>query len=285
MDSISENIKLRELTLADVPFAMELKTKANWNQLESDWEFLIKADKGGNFVAEYNGRKAGTATTIIYQDKFSWIGMVLVDPALRGMGIGTTLLKAAIDFAQDKGTVRLDATPQGKKLYETLGFKTERELLRLERSASFQKPGQKSNRVFKGVPDELAEIDAAFFGANRGNVLRYLAGNSPEYACYMMEDGKVSGYCLGRTGSHFDQIGPVIAENQDDAGDLLLTAMESCEDKPLIIDIFADNSNWLEFLTSLGFKIQRPLIRMHLGNLKHPGIPERQYAIAGPELG
>ncbi len=285
MHSISENIKLRKLTLADIPFAMGLKTKANWNQLVSDWEFLIKADKGGNFVAEYNGRNAGTATTLIYQDKFSWIGMVLVDPAFRGLGIGTTLLNAAIDFARDKGTVRLDATPQGKKLYEKLGFQTERELLRLERGGSMPISGHSPAAVIKSIPDDLAEMDASVFGANRGKVLRYLNSNSPDYACSVIEDGKVTGYCLGRSGSNYEHIGPLIAENTDAARGLLITALESCRDKPVIVDTFADNSNWIDFLKSMGFKIQRPLIRMYLGNLNHPGKPEMQYAIAGPELG
>lgn len=49
MKFVSETIKLRPLTLADLPFAMELKTRAGWNHLEADWEFLIDSDKGGNF--------------------------------------------------------------------------------------------------------------------------------------------------------------------------------------------------------------------------------------------
>jgi len=274
------------LTLADVPFAMKLKTIAKWNQLEDDWEFLIKADKGGNFVAEYNGQEAGTATTLTYQDKFSWIGMVLVDPSCRGKGIGTALLNATIDYARHKGTVRLDATPRGEKLYKSLGFKTERELLRLERRSDvFPKPERKCSKIIKSVQDELTEFDVPVFGARREKVLKYLLNNSPEYAFYKMKKGRISGFCLGRSGSDYEQIGPVIAENQDDAGDLLLTAMESCKDKPCIVDTFADNSQWLDWLTSLGFKVQRPLIRMYLGKLEHPGIPERQYAIAGPELG
>jgi hypothetical protein len=100
-----------------------------------------------------------------------------------------------------------------------------------------------------------------------------------------MGDGKVTGYCLGRSGSNFEHIGPVIAENTDAARDLLIKALESCRDKPVIVDTFAEKSNWVDFLKTLGFKVQRPLIRMYLGDLNHPGKPESQYAIAGPELG
>jgi hypothetical protein len=83
----------------------------------------------------------------------------------------------------------------------------------------------------------------------------------------------------------FEQIGPIIAEKRHDARDLLITALTSCQDKSVIVDVFSENSNWLHTLKSLGFKVQRRLIRMYLGNLDHPGKPDKQFAIAGPELG
>jgi len=286
MKTVSKIIKLRPLTLADVPFAMTLKDQVHWNQLETDWKFLIDTNMGGNFLALYNDQKAGTVTTITYQDKISWIGMVLVDAAYRGMGIGTTLLQAAINFALHKGTVRLDATPQGKGLYENLGFKAERSLLRLERKNIVLAPTEhRCSVIAMSELDELEEYDTPVFGARRGDVLRYLMNNSPEYAYCLKTDGRISGYCLGRSGSRFEQIGPLIAEKQDDAMELLTTAMKPCRGKSVIVDTFADNKSWLDYLTSLGFKVQRPLTRMYRGELKYPGIPERQYAIAGPEIG
>lgn len=285
MESAHGTIQLRPLTLRDIPFAMKLKSIVKWNQLASDWEFLLNTGEGGNFVALYNGQEAGTVTTLTYQDKFSWIGMVLVDPAFRGLGVGTALLKAATIFAQQKGVVRLDATPQGKKLYKTMGFKTEQELLRIERSSSLPKPGQKCSTISSSNLEELTEVDTPVFGAMRGSVLRYLLHNFPRYACCVKRNGRISGYCLGRSGSSFEQIGPIVAENQKDARDLLIAALASCRDKPVIVDVFTENSDWLDMLKSLGFEVQRRFIRMYLGKLEHPGNPDRQYAIAGPELG
>jgi hypothetical protein len=39
---------------------------------------------------------------------------------------------------------------------------------------------------------------------------------------------------------------------------------------------------WLE---STGFRIERRFLRMRRGENVSPGIPERQFAIAGPEFG
>jgi GNAT superfamily N-acetyltransferase len=282
-----KDITLREMTREDIPLGMRLKSLAHWNQLEADWELLIRGGAGRNLVALYKGTAAGTATILSYQDRFSWIGMVLVDPAFRGLGIGTALLQEAIARAKSKGTVRLDATPQGQKLYETLGFETERELVRLERPAGslLPRPNQTCAPVTAEVLPEIIELDAPVFGADRAMVLQHLFHQAPQYAFYVQQNGRTTGYCLGRPGSNFDQIGPVIAGNQEHARDLLLTALRACADKAVIVDAFAANPDWLAFLESLGFAVQRPLIRMHLGPITHSGNPEVQYAIAGPELG
>lgn len=248
---------------------------------------LINAGGGGNFVALYHGKEAGTITTLTYQNRFSWIGMVLVDPAFRGRGIGTVMLKKAIACAKSKGVVRLDATPQGKKLYETLGFQTGRKLVRMEWQATKKllHPDQSCNPVSIAILPELIKADTAVFGANRDKVLTHLFHHAPQYAFYIEKRGKITAYCLGRSGSNFEHIGPITAENQNDARDLLLTAMASCHNKPVIVDVLTENIPWVDTLKSLKFKMQRPLIRMCLGELSYPGNPALQYAIAGPELG
>lgn len=288
MEFTNEHILLRPMTQEDIPFAMKLKSVANWNQLEADWKLLIDAGDGGNFVATYAGKEIGTITTLTYQNRFSWLGMVLVDPAYRGMGAGRTLLQTAIAHASSKGTVRLDATPQGKKLYETLGFITERQLIRLERQPAnhpLLHVSQTCTAISANVLLQLLEFDFGIFGANREVVLCHLFHQAPAYAYYAERKGKITGYCFGRSGSHFEHIGPMIAENKEDARDLLLSVAAACPDKSLIIDVFTEHSQWLDMLDSLGFKIQRPFIRMYLGKLSYPGNPAMQYAIAGPELG
>jgi hypothetical protein len=44
------------------------------------------------------------------------------------------------------------------------------------------------------------------------------------------------------------------------------------------------DTEWLAWLESMGFAIERPFARMFLAGHAHPGTPERQYAITGPEF-
>jgi len=120
------------MTPADIPAGMRLKEIAGWNQTLEDWQRFLEADPEGCFVAEWNGQVAGTVATIVYEQRFAWIGMVLVDPQVRGKGIGTALLLRAIDYldARKIPCMKLDATPQGKPLYTRLEFQIEYEIER-----------------------------------------------------------------------------------------------------------------------------------------------------------
>src|SRR6266567_8723739 len=98
----SKIMRLRTMTMADISAGLGLSRIAGWNQTAADWERFLKASPGGCFAAELDGKVYGTVTTISYENRFAWIGMVLVDPQHRSKGIGTKLLEAAIKHLDDR---------------------------------------------------------------------------------------------------------------------------------------------------------------------------------------
>lgn len=276
------------MTREDIPYCMELKQAANWNQLEQDWEMFLDAGDY-HMVAEYQGKPVGSVISINYSGRFSWIGMVLVDPSMRRSGIGAQLLKAAIESNQGKGTIRLDATPKGKVLYETLGFQDEYTLARFQlaflNNRILPAPDFACSRVTIEDFNLIADFDQEIFGANRKIILDRLFRMGRSYAWILLLEGQLIGYCMGRPGSNFEQIGPVVAKNESGAQSLLMHALGECQDKSVIVDSLSGQHQWNIFLKKIGFEIQRSFFRMYLGEHKFRGQPENQYAIAGPELG
>src|SRR5690625_1396381 len=310
------SIELRRMETCDIPFAMRLKEVADWNQLPEDWEFLLEAGSDGNLVAMLDGRPAGTVTTLTYGDRFSWIGMVLVDPQMRRRGVGTRLLEAAIERARRHGDVLLDATPEGKLLYETLGFVAGQEIQRLEREGSRQQASQQqasrqqasrqqasrqqasqqqasqqqasrqqftsvqqesrpvqqgSRPVQQGDLERIKAMDRHVFGADRSSVLNYLLSRAPDYGWCLERDGQIRGYCFGRPGSRFDQIGPLVAESLDGAIALLSRVIDAAGERPLVMDVFTGDGAWPSLLDGFGFRFQRRLIRMSLEGGRQTG--------------
>src|SRR5437016_1608350 len=140
---MKSEITLRQMTPADLTFADSLRALAGWNQTLDDWKRLLALSvidlslpdsEAGCFIAEWQGASAGTATTICYGNELAWIGMVLVHPDFRARGIGRALLNRCLEYLQHRGIrcIKLDATSQGKLLYDQLGFHEEWSLTRWE---------------------------------------------------------------------------------------------------------------------------------------------------------
>ena len=278
-------MNFRIMQAKDIPAGLALCRAAGWNQVSRDWEFFLQMNPEGCFVAEQE-KVVGTVTTLRYQKCFSWIGMVLVDPEQRRQGIGMKLLYKALEVLIKESTVKLDATPAGREIYLKLDFKVEYSLSRMIRSPAIisRTPGL----VRPVHPDDLRKLaifDGEIFGADRYRMLDWLIRGASEYALIVEDKNHILGYCMGRPGNHFTQIGPLAAESADIAKELVSGILNQAGNRPLVMDIPCLDPGWKEWLLTVGFSEQRPYTRMYLGKNNFPGIPVKQYAISGPEFG
>ncbi len=213
--------------------------------------------------------------------------MLLVDPASRRQGIGIRLLREALRILSGEPTVKLDATPAGREVYLQLDFSDEYPISRmlLKKVIPTGLPDSNARPVTHRDLKSIVEFDKEVFGANRKPVLNAVLKRGPKYAFISEEKGQIKGYCFGRTGHEFTHIGPLIAKDFETATGLVAAALANCAGSAVVMDALHHTPQWLEWLSSLGFEEQRPLIRMYRGPNAYPGIPERQFAILGPEFG
>ena len=285
-------MRLRIMTMADIPAGMRLKEIAAWNQTAEDWKRFLEASPEGCFAAEEGGRVCGTATTISFENRFAWVGMVLVDPEYRSRGIGTRLLERAIEHLDDLKipAIKLDATPQGKPLYEKLGFVSEYEIERwtLKRSASqaakASGPGTR-DLLSPELLESICKVDQEIFGADRSFLLKSLHEDAPEFTAGIWNAGVIEGYAFGRRGSFADQLGPWMARDASTARQLLETFLAHSSRESLVVDYLKSNAIAGGLLKTFGFSYARVLTRMYRGSNGHPGRSELLCAILGPEFG
>jgi GNAT superfamily N-acetyltransferase len=285
---ISSDVVIRPMTAADIVDGLRLCRASGWNQTARDWEQFLALEPRGARVAEIGGRVAGTVATVRYSDRFGWIGMVLVDPDRRGRGIGTRLLDEGVALLADMPLARLDATPAGYGLYLKRGFTEEYRLRRLQAVVppAITKPRLSSARpMLAGDLPEVLALDEEVFGADRSAMLRWLWRGAPEYAWLARQSGRLQGYAFGRHGFAFEHLGPVIAIDDQAALQLVSACLGARVATAFVIDATLHSASWLQNLEELGFREQRPLIRMSRGHGRIPGDPSRQFAILGPEFG
>ncbi len=282
-------IEIRRMTTDDLPLGLRLTRQAGWNQIEADWRRFMNMEPEGCFVAEFDGSPAGTTTTCVFGRQVAWVAMVLVDKDMRGRGIGTRLLKHALDYLTGRKieTVRLDATPAGRPIYEKLGFVAEYELARFEGMVNdLQLPIEKSkieSRKSKIVFSDLIEFDHLMTGTNRAKMLGRLFDEYPEQIRIVRQRDELEGFITMRPGANATQVGPCIA-TADAGPSLLADALDRCEGKPVFVDVPLGNGYAVGIAQSSGLKVQRCFTRMSLGRRIHENV-HALWASSGPEKG
>jgi GNAT superfamily N-acetyltransferase len=266
---------------ADTAAGLELCRLSRWNQLAEDWRRFLDSPHAGARLAERDGVVAGTVAWLRYGTGFTWLSMMLVHPEARRSGIGTRLMEAAIEALEGETRIRLDATPAGEPLYRRFGFEGEYELVRARASR------RQGSAAGEARPMEPHDFDAVFardreiFGADRSTLLASFYDRAPGMARVLRRGDTLAGYCFGRPGHLYRQVGPVVAEDEAAAQDLVA----SCPGEELAIDVPRSARTWTAWLEEAGFTIERPFLRMRRGTSPSPGIPALQFAIAGPEFG
>jgi GNAT superfamily N-acetyltransferase len=270
--------------------ALTLSSTAGWNQRLEDWQKLVAIAPGGSFAASADGRIVGTAIGIDY-GSFGWIAMMLVDPVFRGRGLGRRLLESAMDAIPSDRPVRLDATPMGRPLYQSFGFRDETRLSRhvaepSSRTVDANDESRGIQALTEGDLHAISEDDRRVFGGDRGTVLEWALKGAPLYARVARVDGPRRHYCLGRQGCRFDQIGPVVTGDEDTAQRLVTAALRGADGRAVVVDAFDSRVAFSDWLKRCGFRIERPLFRMcRPAGSRSWRSTDGEFAIFGPEFG
>jgi GNAT superfamily N-acetyltransferase len=215
--------------------------------------------------------------------------MVLVHPDFRRRGLGRQLLLAGIEYLEGAGVgaVKLDATPMGKRLYDTIGFVDEYGLERWTgQGRSDAVLGPDMRELTPADLEALVAFDTPIFGADRRRVLRrVLSEPAIRAAGTFAASGEVEGYVAVRPGQNAMYIGPLLAHRAVTAAALWRWARGIVGPRPVYVDVLLPNPTALELVRESGFTKQRELIRMYRGTNLSPGRPDLQYGILGPEVG
>jgi ribosomal protein S18 acetylase RimI-like enzyme len=278
-------LKIRRMTIQDIPFGMYLKDQSGWNQTQADWRRLLNMEPPGSFVAEWNSQPVGTVATCIF-DSVAWIAMVLVDAAFRGRGVARAMLQEAMTYLkhQNVRTVRLDSTALGQPIYEQMGFIGQYTLTRFEGTA--RASAEPCPQVETAAPtdhDALCQFDQQTTGADRRKLLRQLFSENPNELQVVRSQSGIAGFLTGRPGTRAFQIGPCLAKPE--AGEaLFLDVAARHAGQFVFIDIPDDNPPAVSHALHLGLAPSRKFLRMSWGEPIRERINEL-WASSGPEKG
>ena len=273
-----ESTIVRRLAASDVPAALKLSEQAGWNQTADDWRALMDLAPEGCLAIEVEGELAATTTLLCYGCRLAWIGMVLTKKSYRGRGFARRLLTQALNLADQAAieTVKLDATDQGRPLYEKMGFRNEQAVERWTRPGTGGTTGPVD--AVERPAENWRMADRRAFGVDRFELLEKLAERgSPVFDI----DGS---YWLTRPGRYSYYLGPSVCDAPGTARALIERALPSAGNRGCSWDLFPSNADAAAIARDLAFTPTRHLQRMVRGKDLHANN-DLMYAIAGFELG
>jgi GNAT superfamily N-acetyltransferase len=284
-----DSFKLRKMRRDDIPAAMKLSVAEGWNQTEDDWLLLIENSGNVCLLAEKNEKIIGTTTAINYHNDLSWIGMVLVDREYRGRGVATALLTFVFNQLEDCKSIKLDATPAGRQVYQKCGFKDEYEITRMVNMSmtTFTIPQNEmiAEPIRLNQLPEVVALDQLVFGVNRQQLIEFILKRNAGKSWAVKHNKKMTGFALQREGNRYHHVGPVIAETTVAAQILLASSLNCLANRAVVVDVLSDKEDLVKWLISLGFVAQRHFVRMFKEQNYFSGRSDKYYLICGPEVG
>ncbi|MBR0559779.1 GNAT family N-acetyltransferase [Neokomagataea anthophila] len=218
----STAISLREMTEADLIASSGLSKILGWPHRLEDWDFMLRLGHGLVATLE-NGDIIGTIMWWTFGECHASVGLIIVNGAWQGHGIGTNLLTTVRRLLPGR-SISLNATPAGQPLYEKLGF-VPTGIVEQRQGNGVSSPiialdaGQRMRPIVQYDHEDLVILDRAATGMDRSALIEGFVQNA-KGVVIDMEEG-IRGYSFCRRFGWGWLIGPVVAETVEQAKALI----------------------------------------------------------------
>ena len=274
------SLPIRRLAPRDLVACADLSENRGWPREEHKWSFLLTAGQGYG-IDDLEGGLVAACVVTEYgpQDSpdLGAIGMVLVAERHARQGVGRGLMRHIVS-TMGTTPLTLHATPNGRPLYEELGFKvTGRAEMVVGR---FTPVGPEPRVVTRAATAEdltaILRLDEEVFGADRTHIVTRL----PAFADQLRvaeENGRIIGYAGAWPNMNTHVVGPLIARDTETAK-ALLASLAAHTERPLRTDIDVRHEDLLAWVKERGLAPVAFNAVMTYGIAELPGDWTRRFA-------
>jgi GNAT superfamily N-acetyltransferase len=261
--------RIRPMTPGDIDAATAALIRGDWGDRRDWWTFVVAHAGCAAFLADDGGEILGTGVATI-NGPVGWVGTIYVVPERRRQGIALALSEAVCDALEAAGcrTLVLVATPEGRPVYERLGFVEATWYRTFERDGAVPEAWTGDPATTAPVRslqrDDLESVlplDAAATGEDRTALLRACAA-TPGGLVSVGADGRPAGFVVKAPWRGAATIAP----DPRAARDLLRARLVAAGPGHTVrTGILEDNGAGFELLAADGWLETRRIIRMHRG--------------------
>ena len=242
-------VLVRRMRAEDLAEGLRLTQAESWSYRLEDWTFHFRLGQGW-VACDAGGRVLGTAIWWPYGEQFATVGLVVVDRHQQGKGIGRKLMNTVMEDAAAR-SLQLVSTRAGRRLYEQCGFNEQGAIYQHQgvvvSTALPHEPGAASLRAVTSADvSMIAQWDANSFGTDRTPVIAAVLERGE--GILAARHGRLAGYALARPAGRGTTIGPVVAEDEMLAIEMIARMLQR-RTETMRLDIPAEATvlgGWLE---------------------------------------
>jgi GNAT superfamily N-acetyltransferase len=266
----------KQLGQDELAHNVALSHAIGWPDVEGDWRVIHEA---GVVVGEYrDGRLVGQGALGLYEGAGT-IAKMVVAPDCQRQGIGRRILDRLMTEAAQReiAVLGLVATPAGRPLYESLAFEPAGDVVVYTGTPEIRlSPGQAAP-----LPDidDAIRLDRLWLGCSRGAMLRGRWREAIATSSLTGSDGRITAYALATAQGTLSAIGPVVAERDDDACQMVRDVCLSVPG-PVRIDVPAEQTAFRQWLSRVGMRETRVQTEFVRGAARLPWQAPQRYALA-----
>jgi len=278
----NNEIAIRRMTRDDLDLAVAWASSEGWNPGLHDADPFYAADPNGFFIAEINGEPVGTASAVVYDENFAFLGFYIVKEGLRHLGIGMKLCSALFEYVGDRCYGLDGVVVMLDKYVKEMGVAIAHYNARYEGVA---RPAESTLADITSVPfEELERYDRRFFPAPRTAFLRSWISRPVSHGRIVTDGERLAGYGVIRPCQQGFKIAPLFADTPEIADQLFRELSGLASGQPVFLDIPVCNQAALGLVARYDMRKVFETARVYRGGA--PDLPlESIYGITSFELG
>lgn len=280
--------KIRRLKASEFPLAVEWAAKEGWNPGLADADAFFNTDPEGFWAAFDKQGMAAVISAVQYSSDFGFVGLYICRKDRRGSGLGYRLWQTVLNDSVLK-TIGLDGVVDQQDNYRKSGFEFAHRNIRFGGVVIANTPAP--DDLFTLAVDDIAIVDAyeqtnKLFAESRIEFLRGWIGSETHTALALKGPMGLRGYGVIRPCKEGHKVGPLFAENVEDAQTLFAALLQSRDDQTgkVFLDTPEPNQKAVDLAKSHNMVAEFETARMYKGQKPDLDL-DKTFGISSFELG
>jgi GNAT superfamily N-acetyltransferase len=279
-----EGITIDQMTHDEALVCLDWARAEGWNPGLHDADVFYGSGPEGFFAAHCQGEMVGCISVATYPDQFRFGGLLIVKPEYRNKGVGKLLISLMLRISQD-GNLGCDGVLPMVKKYESYGFIPSYENVRYAGRSVLGRGAGEDMVPVSSVPfPKLVGYDAGVFSSERKRFLELWISQPDSFGLVRRSEDRIRGYGLIRRCHAGHKVGPLFADDEVVAADILSSLVSRFPGEDFSLDVPSSNRRGVDLARHFGMRPVFSTMRMYTRGPPNIDI-DRLFGITSFELG